>query len=97
MWLSAQTSGHATYKLSNLLVSSFVNTLQVAICAAACMLLATTLIFLVYLRVQLSGSTALLYMNKGSALKLTLCEVTKNFENLLLKVVSCKRTPLKSS
>ena len=52
-----------------------VDTFQVAIYAAARTLLADIPVFLVWLRAQLRRFVALLYLDKGRALKPTLCEI----------------------
>jgi hypothetical protein len=68
--------------ISNVFVSSSVHTVRIANDEPARILAAIT-IFLVRLRVQLTGSVALLYMDRGSALKPTIHEVIVSFESRL--------------
>jgi len=67
--------------ISKVFVSSSVHTVRIAIDEPARILLAAITIFLVYLRVQLTGSVALLYTDRGSALKPTIHEVTVSSES----------------
>ena len=69
--------------ISNVFVSSSVHTVRITIDEPARILLAAITIFLVYLRVQLTGSVALLYTDRRRALKPTIQEVTVSSESRL--------------
>jgi len=70
--------------ISNVFVSSSVHTVRIAIDEPARILLAAIAIFLVYLRVLLTGSVAL-STDRGSALKPTIHEVTVSSESRVQK------------
>ena len=69
--------------ISNVFVSYSVHTVRIAIDEPARILLAAITIFLVYSRVQLTESVALVYMDRGRALKPTIHEVTVSSESWL--------------
>jgi hypothetical protein len=71
-----QIRGFTTYNLNNFLVSSFVDTFRVAIYAAPRKLLTAIPIFVVILRLHLTGGVTLLYTHKRNALKPPLHEVS---------------------
>jgi hypothetical protein len=61
--------------ISNVFVSSSVHTVRIAIDEPARILLTAITIFLVCLKVELTGSVVLHYTDRGSALKPTIHEV----------------------
>jgi hypothetical protein len=83
MWLLSQTSCRASHTLVTFSFLPLSINVRIAIDEPVRILLAAITIFLVYLRVQLTGSVALLYTDRGSALKLTIREVTVSSESRL--------------